>query len=52
MNDHLARIGAREREVKAFIDFDAERALMLARAADQHQKRDPPWCAVRCKGYY
>ena len=53
MNDHLARIDARESEVNAFIDFDAERALMLARAADQRpEKGAPPWCALRCERYH
>ncbi len=39
MDDHLARVDARESEVNAFIDFDAERALMLARAADQRPEK-------------
>jgi len=39
MVDHLARINARESVVNAFIDFDSERALELARAADQQSKK-------------
>ena len=51
MNDHLARI-ARGKVRSAFIDFDAERALMLARAADQRPERAPPWCALRSERYH
>jgi amidase len=35
MADHLSRIAARDGVVNAFLDFDAERALMLARKADK-----------------
>ena len=39
MTDHLARINARDSAVNAFIDFDPDRALKLARAADRQTKK-------------
>jgi Asp-tRNA(Asn)/Glu-tRNA(Gln) amidotransferase A subunit family amidase len=39
MADHLARINARDSAVNAFIDFDSERALELARAATSNRKK-------------
>ncbi|ADE39955.1 amidase [Candidatus Puniceispirillum marinum] len=41
MSDYLARISARDTEIKAFIDFDPERALSCARAADKMPKKGP-----------
>ncbi len=39
MVDHLARINARDSAVHAFIDFDPERALKLALAADRQPEK-------------
>ncbi len=39
MIDHLARINARDSAVNAFLDFDADRALRLARAADRQPEK-------------
>ena len=51
MYDHLARIGARESAVKAFIDFDTERAWFF-RAADQQPEKGPLHGVPFVKGYY
>ena len=39
MVEHLSRIDARDKAVRAFIDFDVDRALRLARAADQQSEK-------------
>ena len=39
MVSYLDRINARDDVVKSFIDFDADRALSLARASDQHDNK-------------
>ena len=41
MSDFLARISSRDTKVKAFIDFDPERALSCARAADKMLEKGP-----------
>ncbi len=39
MADHLIRIEARDSVVKSFIDFDPDRSMTLARAADRRPKK-------------
>jgi amidase len=41
MNDFLERIDSRDTEVEAFIEFDPERALSRARAADKMAEKGP-----------
>ena len=39
MVSYLDRVNARDNVVKSFIDFDADRALRLARASDQQAEK-------------
>lgn len=39
MLDHIARINVRDSAVNAFLDFDADRALRLARASDRQTEK-------------
>ena len=41
MNDFLLRISSRDEEVRAFIDFDPERALSRAREVDKMPEKGP-----------
>lgn len=41
MNDFLARISLRDKDVEAFINFNPERALSCARAADKMPEKGP-----------
>jgi Asp-tRNA(Asn)/Glu-tRNA(Gln) amidotransferase A subunit family amidase len=41
MIDFLARISLRDKVVEAFIDFNPERALSCARAADKMSEKGP-----------